>query len=68
MNTCAKPSISDGSVSPPDETVDYGASYEVTCSTGFTIDGPSTMTCDTDGIFDQTPTWQGKIKDYSINS
>ena len=62
MNTCSKPSISDGSVSPSDETVDYEATYNVTCYTGFTISGPSTMTCGADGTFDQTPTCQGKIQ------
>ena len=63
MNTCAKPSISDGSVSSSDETVDYGNVYEITCNTGFTLSGSSTMTCGADGTFDQTPTCQGK--DYS---
>ena len=62
MNTCPKPSISDGSVSPSDGTVDYEATYEVTCNTGFTISGPSTMTCGADGTFDQPPTCQGKIQ------
>ena len=62
VNTCAKPSISDGSVNPSDATVDYEAIYAVTCNNGFTISGPnSTMTCGADGTFDQTPTCQGKI-------
>ena len=61
-NTCAKPSISDGSVSPSDaSTVDYEATYEVTCNTGFTISGSSTMECGADGTFSQTPTCQGKV-------
>ena len=33
--------------------------YEVTCNTGFTISGSSTMTCGADGTFDQTPTCEG---------
>ena len=62
MNTCAKPSISDGSASPSNETVDYGDVYEITCNTDFTISGPSTMTCGADGTFDQTPMClKGKI-------
>ena len=62
VNTCDKPSISGASVSPTDATVDYEATYEVTCNTGFTISGPSTMTCGADGTFDETPTCQGKIR------
>ena len=62
MNTpCNKPSISAGSVNPSNETVDFEATYEVTCNIGFTISGPSTMICGADGTFDQTPTCQGKI-------
>ena len=57
--TCAKPTISDGSVSPTDTTVNYEATYEVTCNTGFTISGSSTMTCGVDGNFDQNPTCAG---------
>ena len=62
VNTCDKPSISDGSVSPSDDTVNYEATYEVTCDTGYTISGSSTMTCEADGSLDQTPTCQGKIQ------
>ena len=58
--TCAQPQISDGSVSHSEATVDYEATYEVTCNTGFTISGSSTMLCGADGTFDQTPTCQGK--------
>ena len=61
MRTCTKPSISDGSVRPSEATVNYGATYEVTCDDGFAISGSSTMTCGTYGGFDQTPTCQGEI-------
>ena len=61
--TCAKPLISDSSVSPSNETVHYEATYEITCNTGFTMSGSSTMICGVNGTFDQTPTCQGK--DYS---
>ena len=60
VTTCAKPSIADGSVSPSEATVEYGATYEVTCNSGSTISSSSTMTCGADGNFDQTPTCQGK--------
>ena len=60
VNTCSKPSISDGSVMPADSTVNYEASYEVSCDVGFTISGSTTMMCGADGTFDQTPTCQSK--------
>ena len=54
--TCNRPFIHDGSVSPANVTVDYGAAYEVICNPGFGMFGASTMTCGIDGVFDQTPT------------
>ena len=65
MRTCAKPFISDGSVSPSEATVNNGATYEVTCDDGFVISGASTMICGADGGFDQTPTCQGKIDKHT---
>ena len=62
VNKCNKPSIPGGSVSPPEATVDYEATYEVTCNADVTISGLSTMTCGADRTFDQTPTCQGKIQ------
>ena len=63
MTTCDKPTISDGSASPADASIDYEETYEVTCDTGFTIStSSSTMTCGTDGVFDQTPTCEGKCE------
>ena len=47
-------------MSPSNETVDYEDVYEITCNIGFTISGPSTMTCGADRTFDQTPACQGK--------
>ena len=49
-------------MSPSDETVDYEDVYEITCNTGFTMYGSSTMTCGAGGSFDQTPTCQGKMQ------
>ena len=46
-------------MSPANDTVDYEATYEVTCKTGFAISGSSTMACGAEGTFDQTPTCQG---------
>ena len=63
--TCDKPSLSDGSVSPSGATADNGATYEVSCDTGFKMHGASTMTCGADGKFDQTPTCHSQGKGYS---
>ena len=60
VNTCDKPSISDGTVTPSDATVNYEETYAVSCNTGFTIAGYSIMICGAGGDFDQTPTCQGK--------
>ena len=50
-------------MSPSDESVEYEETYAVTCSSGYTISGTITMTCQDDGMFDQTPTCeQGKLK------
>ena len=64
VTVCDKPTIFDGGVSPSNATVDYHETYEVTCDTGFTISGSSTMTCGADGIFEQTSTCEGKIQTY----
>ena len=61
VSTCAQPSISEGSVNPSDTTVNYEATYQVTCNVGFTISGSRTMICGAGGGFDQTPTCQGKM-------
>ena len=62
MKTCSKPLISDGSVNPSNETVDYEATYGVTCNTGFAISGSSTMACGAEGTFNQTATCQGNTE------
>ena len=56
---CNQPTITNGSVTPANVTVEQGESYEASCDSGFTISGSTTMTCQSNGIFDQTPTCQG---------
>ena len=69
MTTCDKPTISAGSVSPVDTTVNYRATYEVTCDTGYTISRSSTMTCGADGTLDQTPMClHGKINNNALQT
>ncbi|XP_063675870.1 complement factor H-like [Bolinopsis microptera] len=56
---CNKPSINDGKVEPDSETINSGATYEVTCNAGFVISdsGISTVTC-TNGVLSTVPTCQ----------
>ena len=53
-------------MNPTDATVNYGDSYEATCTSGYTLDGVSMMTCQEGGTFDQTPTCEGKML-YNVN-
>ena len=58
-DTCAKPVISNGQVTPAAATVNVGAPYTITCNTGFTLSDPEagTLTCQDGGTFNkQTPT------------
>ena len=55
-------------MTPSDATVDYGASYEVTCTTGYTMSGASTMTCQDGGSFDQTPTCEGNNLEFIVDT
>ena len=68
VNTCDKPTITSGTVQPSDTTVDYQATYKVTCNTGYTISGTSMMTCAADGTFDQNPTCEGNLFNLKLTS
>ena len=57
---CPKPTIADGTVAPEDATVAFGATYAVTCGTGFTVNGGATMTCQDGNTFDVTPTCESR--------
>ena len=61
VTTCDRPTILNGSVAPPDETVGYQEAYTVTCDTSFGISGSTTMACEDGGDFDQTPLCKGKL-------
>ena len=58
---CDKPTITGGAVSPANATVEQGESYEVTCDNGYTINGSTSMTCQADTNFDETPTCEGTV-------
>ena len=57
---CNQPTILNGSVTPADATVEQGETYEASCDSGFTISGWTTMSCQPNGTFDQTPSCEGK--------
>ena len=60
---CDKPVIANGTVSPANAAVEQGQSYNVTCDSGYTINGTTTiMTCQADTNFDRTPTCEGTSK------
>ena len=67
-DTCDQPTITDGTVAPTDATVAVGETYTVTCGDGYTIsDSGATMTCQSGGTFDQTPTCDGMYTFYCSN-
>ena len=59
--TCTKPTIENGSVSPSDDTIEAGESYNASCSNGYTLSGTATMDCNDDGTLSTAPTCTGLI-------
>ena len=57
--TCTKPIIENGSVSPTDDTIEVGSSYTATCSNGQTLSGTATMECNDDGTLSTAPNCTG---------
>ena len=60
VNTCSKPDISDGVVSPASDTVDFGSDYTVTCNNGHTASSTEAMNCTADGTLDTVHTCDSK--------
>ena len=52
VNTCSKPSIANGVVSPESDTVDFGSEYTVACNTGYTASSTEAMSCTAGGTLD----------------
>ena len=57
--SCSKPTITDGTVDPDDDTVVVDDTYTITCNTHYTLSGSATMTCESSESFDQTPICEG---------
>ena len=56
---CDQPTITNGTVTPASATVEQGQSYEVSCDSGFTISGATTMICRANGTISDMPTCEG---------
>ena len=57
---CSKPTISQATLSPSDDSIAFDAAYTVTCNTGYKIAGGNKMKCGASG-FDQTPSCNGEF-------
>ena len=60
VNTCSKPYIFNGLVSPASNTVDFGSQYTVTCNNGYTASSEWAMNCTADGTLDAEHTCDSK--------
>ena len=56
---CSRPTITGATIEPDDDAVAVGEVYTVTCDEHYTMSGSDTMTCDSEEVFDQTPTCEG---------
>ncbi|KAL5261524.1 hypothetical protein ACHWQZ_G007290 [Mnemiopsis leidyi] len=54
---CNKPKIQDGTLTPSGPMINSGSNYLVSCNSGFTISGSSTITC-TNGQLSEFPSCQ----------
>ena len=52
VNTCSKPGITSGIVSPVSDTVDFGSDYTVTCNNGYSASSTEAMSCTASGTLD----------------
>ena len=64
VNTCSKPDIANGVVSPQSDTVDFGSDYTVTCNNGYTASSEWAMNCTADGTLDSEHTCDSKALKY----
>ena len=52
VNTCSKPNIANGVVTPVSGTVDFGSDYTVTCNNGYSTSSTEAMSCTANGTLD----------------
>ena len=66
VNTCSKPYIANGVVSPQSDNVDFGSDYSVTCNNGYTASSMEVMSCTADGTLDAEHTCDSKPINYLL--
>ena len=64
VNTCSKPDIANGVVSPVSDTVDFRTDYTVTCNNGYTASSEGAMNCTANGTLDAEHTCDSKAENY----
>ena len=47
---CAQPTITDGSTTPDQATIDYSDSYTPACDAGYDISGSNALKCEDGGV------------------
>ena len=62
VNTCSKPDIENGEVSPNTDTVDFQSTYTVDCIDGYTVSTEGAMTCQANNTLDIVHTCIGKYR------
>ena len=60
VNTCAAPVIAQGTVDPATATVNFEATYSVTCDERYTASSEDVMTCQANGTLDVEHTCDSK--------
>ena len=65
VNTCSQPDITNGATSPNTSTIDYLATYTLTCDEGYTASSEYDMNCTSDGTLDATHTCASKYSSFS---
>ena len=60
VNTCPKPDITNGVVTPDTATVDFQSSYTVACVEGYTVSAEGAMLCQADNRLDTVHACIGK--------
>ena len=64
VNTCRKPDIENGVLSPVSDTVDFGSDYIVACDNGYTASSTEAMNCTAAGTLDIEHTCDSKPVNY----
>ena len=68
VNTCSKPDIANGVVSPASDTVDFGSGYTVTCNNGYRASSTEAMNCTANRTLDAEHTCDSKPLNYMGHS